>query len=60
MSLKKLPILLGIYFGLALSAYALPLPPALLPLQQDGVFLTNGDISVAFQTNTETPDSSYR
>jgi hypothetical protein len=43
MSLKKLPILLGIYFGLALSAYALPLPPALLPLQQDGVFLTNGD-----------------
>ena len=54
-----IPALFAACLGLATSAHAvpaLPAPPALLPDQQDGVFLTDGATSLTFQTNTETPE----
>lgn len=55
-----IPALFAGYLGLTTSAHALPAPPALLPDQQDGVFLTDGTTSVTFQTNTETPEFFFR
>jgi len=55
-----IPVLFAGYFGLVTSAHALPAPPALLPDQQDGVFLTDGITSVTFQTATETPEFFIR
>src|SRR3954452_12974990 len=54
--LAAAPALFAGWFALVTPALALPAPPALLPNQQDGVFLTDGVTSVTFQTNTETPE----
>jgi hypothetical protein len=57
-----IPALVGAYLGLAASAHAVPLPapPALLPGQQDGIFLTDGNTSVGFQTDTGDNESFLR
>ena len=48
-----IPALFAAYFGLATSAHAVPAPlPALLPNQQDGVFITDdAGRNYTFQTN---------